>query len=129
MNRARVVGVVVALLSAIALGACGEEGEAAAGSKAPFDVKGEPVAMASVELPKSYKFEPAVISIAPGDEVTWTNNDNFPHNVKVFGDNEQTEDLPVGGSASITFDEAGTYYYQCTLHPSQMKGKVLVEDA
>jgi plastocyanin len=131
VRRPRIVAAVLALVSLIALGACG--GDADAGSAggaddgAPFKVSGEPVATEKVDLPRSYKFEPAVITVAPGTTVTWENKDDFPHNVKVFGENEQTEDLPIGGAAEIEFAEAGTYYYQCTLHPDQMKGKILVE--
>ncbi|MDP9442435.1 MAG: cupredoxin domain-containing protein [Actinomycetota bacterium] len=42
-------------------------------------------------------------------------------------DLDKTVDLPIGKTASITFDEPGTYLYQCSLHPDQMKGKVVVE--
>lgn len=122
------------------LGACGSDdtggavdsGQASAAptvEKPPFEVDSEPVATDSVTLPRSYKFEPAAISVTPGTTVTWENKDNFPHNVKLVGvtANSETKDLSIGATTSITFDEAGTFYYQCTLHPSQMKGVVIVE--
>jgi plastocyanin len=131
MSGSKIVAAVLAIVALFALGACGGDGESAstsgAGDGAPFSVAGEPVATDKVTLPQSYKFEPAVISVAPGATVTWENKDNFPHNVKVFGDQEQTKDLPIGGTAEIVFAEEGTYYYQCSLHPAQMKGKILVE--
>jgi plastocyanin len=41
-----------------------------------------PVATTSVQLPPSYRFEPAVIAVAAGATVTWTNADHFTHNVR-----------------------------------------------
>jgi plastocyanin len=131
VSRSKTVVAVLAIVTLLALGACGGDGDSASasdsGDGAPFKVSGEPVATDKVMLPQSYKFEPAVIQVAPGATVTWENKDNFPHNVKVFGDEEQTKDLPIGGTVEIAFSDEGTYYYQCTLHPAQMKGKILVE--
>src|SRR4051794_16176441 len=36
----------------------------------------------TVNLPPSYKFDPAAIEVAKGATVTWTNNDNFTHSVQ-----------------------------------------------
>jgi plastocyanin len=33
---------------------------------------------------------------------------------------------PVGGSTEITFEEPETIDYECSLHPQQMQGTVLV---
>lgn len=96
------------------------------GAEAPFEINDEPVATTEVDLPKSYKFEPAAITVDAGAEVTWTNNDDFPHNVHLLDGSDVTEDLPVGESVTMTFDEAGEYYYQCSIHPDQMKGKIVV---
>ena len=79
-----------------------------------------------MELPKSYRFEPAVIEIDAGTAVTWTNRDDFPHNVHLLDGTNREESLPVGESATITFGETGTVYYECSLHPQEMRGKILV---
>src|SRR6185503_2757025 len=42
-----------------------------------------PVATTAVSMAKSYRFDPATIEIKAGQTVTWTNNDNFTHTVKV----------------------------------------------
>jgi plastocyanin len=94
---------------------------------APFDVPGDPVATDHVDLPRSYRFEPAVIRIEPGTEVTWTNTDDFPHTVHLLDASDVTKDLPIGGSASIVISDAGTIYYECSIHP-QMHGKIIVTD-
>ena len=87
----------------------------------------EPVATNQVELPKSYRFDPAAILIDPGTTVTWTNQDDFPHNVHMLDGSERTLELPLGGEGTLAFEDAGTFDYECSLHPQQMKGTVIVE--
>ena len=86
---------------------------------------GDPVATNRVELPKSYRFNPAVIVIKAGTSVTWTNHDNFTHTVKV-GDGPDHK-LDRGKSVTIRFAAAGTYKYVCTLHSQDMRGEVIVK--
>ena len=86
---------------------------------------GEPVATHRVDLPKSYRFNPAVVEIKAGTSVTWTNHDNFTHSVKVgSGDDHK---LSPGKSVTIRFATPGTYHYVCTLHSQDMRGKVIVK--
>ena len=86
-----------------------------------------PEATTTVDLPKSYRFEPDVITVKAGDTVTWTNNDDFPHNVHLMDGSDRILDLPIGDSAEFTFLEPGEYSYECSIHPQQMQGKVIVE--
>jgi plastocyanin len=84
----------------------------------------EPVATTHVSMAKSYRFEPKAISVQPGTTVTWTNDDNFTHTVKVDGQDDH--EVGRGDSVSITFAKAGTYHYVCTLHSKDMDGEVIV---
>ncbi|MFL5917359.1 MAG: plastocyanin/azurin family copper-binding protein [Gaiellaceae bacterium] len=84
----------------------------------------EPVATTKVSMAKSYRFDPNTIRIKAGDTVTWTNNDNFTHTVKVDGQDDQK--VGRGDSVSISFDKAGRYHYVCTLHSNDMSGTVIV---
>jgi plastocyanin len=95
-------------------------------AEAPFEIDEEPVATTEVDLPKSYRFAPVAITIDAGDEVTWTNNDDFPHNVHLLDGSDVTEDLPIGESATLAFDEPGQIYYECSIHPQQMQGVIVV---
>ena len=83
-----------------------------------------PVATTHVTMAKSYRFAPKAIVIKAGQTVTWTNDDNFTHTVRVDG----REDHKVGRGkrVSIAFDRAGTYHYVCTLHSRDMDGEVVV---
>ena len=83
-----------------------------------------PVASDQVSMAKSYRFDPKVVQIKAGDTVTWTNNDNFTHTVKVDGMRDHK--VGRGDSVSIRFDKAGTYQYVCTLHSHDMHGTVIV---
>ncbi len=75
-------------------------------------------------LIKNSKFQPAEITIKPGDTVTWTHPGPVGHTVK-FADSESPI-LKNGASYSKTFDKPGTYPYECGIHPS-MKGTVIVK--
>ncbi len=114
------------MAASLVLAACSSGGNGDA--NAPFEVKGAPVNTTRVDAPKSYKFVPAVIEVSKGATVTWTNHDNFPHTVHpVTGSDTADKPLPIGKSTSITFNETGTIYYECSIHPTQMRGKVIVK--
>ena len=84
----------------------------------------EPVATTEVTMAKSYRFDPKAVEIQAGQRVTWTNDDNFTHTVKVDG--QADHKVERGASVSIAFDTPGTYHYVCTLHSQDMEGEVIV---
>jgi plastocyanin len=86
----------------------------------------EPVRTNRVDLPKSYRFEPSVIEIGPGTTVTWTNNDDFPHDVHLLDGTDRRVELPIGATGRLMFESPGSYEYECSLHPQQMRGTVIV---
>src|SRR4051794_14055109 len=64
-------------------------------------------------------FGPADVSVAPGDSVTWNWNSG-PHNVHVVS-GPQTFDSGIkdtGGTYTRQLTVAGTYSYQCDVHPT-----------
>ena len=87
-----------------------------------------PAATDKVDLPPSYRFEPAAITVKAGTTVTWTNHDNFTHSVQLLDGGLPTDPhvMEPGGDATVTFSAAGTYHYQCHLHPQNMQGTVVV---
>jgi plastocyanin len=129
MRSPRAAGVMLPLAVALAglAGACSSDSSASSAGKAPFTLADKPVAADHVDLPKSYQFAPRVIEVKRGATVTWTNHDDFPHTVQILaGADAGTHDLGIGRTVSITFDQPGTVYYHCSLHPAQMKGEVVV---
>ena len=107
-------------------GAAGDQARAA--EEPPFELNAAPVETTEVTAVKSYKFDPEVIQIDAGSEVTWTNEDDFPHNVRFFDESDTTYDLPIGESASVGFEETGEFYYECSIHPQTMRGKVIITE-
>jgi plastocyanin len=89
----------------------------------------EPVATNQVELPPSYRFEPAAITVPDGTTVTWTNHDSFTHNVRLLDDGGEVLALPPGESVSFTFSGPGEHRYDCSLHPNDMSGVVIVSES
>ena len=88
---------------------------------------GAPVETTHVSMAKSYMFTPSTIRIAPGATVTWTNDDNFTHNVRITGAAEWTsQPIRPGESVSHVVSAPGEYAYECTFHPQNMKGRIIV---
>ena len=59
-----------------------------------------------------------------GSTVTWTNSDNFTHSVRLDG--EEPLVAAPGASVQRTFDSPGTFRYDCSFHPRDMQGTVVV---
>ena len=73
----------------------------------------------------NFTFVPAEITIAPGESVTWTNDDGAPHGLEYADGAKGTDLLLPGASFSRQFDRPGTYDYNCSVHP-YMTGRVVV---
>jgi plastocyanin len=103
---------VTAAVVAVAAG-CGNDGPSVA------------VKTNRITMVKSYRFSPDRIRVAAGSTVTWTNEDNFTHTVRIDGQADERVDR--GKSVSIRFPKPGTYHYVCTLHSQDMSGEVIVQ--
>ncbi len=90
-----------------------------------------PVETDQVKMARSYRFDPAVIKVKVGTTVTWVNDDNFTHDVRFTRGPVQFHSPPLrpGDKTSFTFTQPGEYEYECSFHPQNMKGKVVVEGA
>ncbi|MFC7614496.1 cupredoxin domain-containing protein [Actinokineospora soli] len=74
---------------------------------------------------QNLQYNPASMTIAAGDTVTWTNADSVVHSVT--GGVLNSPDVSPGGSYTFTFNASGTYDYRCRFHPD-MIGRVVVGD-
>lgn len=75
---------------------------------------------------QGFKFLPEKISINKGDSVTWINQDSALHST-TQDSGLWNSNLERGQSFNFVFNQAGTYTYYCTFHPS-MRGTVTVSD-
>ncbi len=83
------------------------------------------VVTSSVSM-KSRAFSPPNIQVAPSAVVTWTNDDNFNHNVTFSGAVGNIGDFSTGAKTLTMPAAPGTYAYTCTLHGG-MSGTVVVK--
>ena len=73
-----------------------------------------------------FAFSPNSITVQAGTTVTWVNNDTVPHTATGNNGEFDTGQIAPGGSASITFDSAGTFAYFCSIHPN-MTASIIVQ--
>src|SRR5512144_2449440 len=73
----------------------------------------------------NFKFVPRVLTIAPGETVTWSNDDGAPHAVAFKDGAAGSGTLFSGKTVSRTFEKAGTYDYYCGIH-NYMTGQIIV---
>ncbi len=71
------------------------------------------------------RFEPAQLTVKPGDVVEWINRDPFPHTATAAGKFDTGEIQP-GKSKSLRIMGKGEIPYVCTLHPT-MKAQLTVK--
>lgn len=75
-------------------------------------------AASSVDI-RDFSYQPRTITISVGDTVTWTNFDQAPHDADAFDGSFNTPVLDEGESASVSFDDAGSFRYFCSVHPPE----------
>lgn len=124
----RFLVVAFAAAAALALAACGGGnggyggGSSATTPSSPAAGDGVTTDRISIE---NFSFTPATATISAGTTVTWINNDSTAHDVTSTdgpGVDAATTStfasgrLAQGDTFSFTFDEPGTYDYECTIH-------------
>lgn len=73
-------------------------------------------------------FSPAGLTVAAGDTVTWTNDDDSPHTVTAADGSFDSGNLEPGQTFSFTFAEAGSVSYLCQYH-EEMTATVTIAPA
>ena len=78
----------------------------------------------------TFQFMPKAVSVKPGTMVTWTSTDTVKHRVTAGTPDFRTGAFdetvgPNGGTATVTFDQPGTFTYFCGIHTS-MRGEMVV---
>lgn len=79
------------------------------------------------EAVDEYAYAPARAKVHVGDKVTWTNQGKEPHTATAVDGTWTTGEVAPGKSATVTFDKAGTYTYQCKEHEWSY-GQIIVEE-
>jgi plastocyanin len=124
----------VILLAAIILASCASGGSGSSGTTATTagtstttgggTTTGDSATVQVIMNNRSY--DPATVTVRPGDTVTWVNQDAPQHDVVADNGEFKSDLFDKGGTFSFTFSKAGTYPYHCTIHPG-MTGMVVVQ--
>ena len=70
----------------------------------------------TVDMPGKFFVPPNLTALA-GDTVTWTNSDQFDHDVSALNGAFDSGHVSPGGRFSHQFTLTGHYAYRCTIHP------------
>ena len=73
-----------------------------------------------------FSFDAETIKVNLGDTVTFTNNGAATHTVTAKDGSFDSGNIETGERYFQEYSEAGTFEYNCTIHPN-MEGKVIVE--
>jgi plastocyanin len=77
-----------------------------------------------------FAYTPDPVTVSAGTVVTWTNQAGQAHTVTSdSGTTLASGRLGPGDSYGNLFDTPGTYAYHCEIHPTQMKGTIVVTAA
>jgi plastocyanin len=121
---------VAALVTAGIIAGCGGSSSPSKTPSKPASTPASPSGSALVTL-KNIAFHPAVVHIKVGQSVTWKWEDadiDTQHNVTSTGpDSFASSTTKMSGTYTVKFPKAGTYDFQCTIHPASMNGKVIVQ--
>ena len=74
----------------------------------------------------NFAFNPQTLNVPRGSTVTWTNKDSTSHTVTSDSGAFDGGPLSSGAVLSFTFNQAGTFSYHCSIHPS-MKATIVVQ--
>ena len=72
-------------------------------------------------IQRGLALNPESATIAKGDRLVFTNEDDVIHNIHIFGPGDQEKDLGLqkpGATLSYTFSQPGAYMVRCNIHPS-----------
>lgn len=73
----------------------------------------------------NFAFSPALVTIAPGESVTWINDDDDAHSIVADAGGFHSPALDTKDHYSFSFTSPGAFAYHCGLHP-HMVAKVVV---
>ncbi|MBD0673547.1 cupredoxin domain-containing protein [Streptomyces sp. CBMA156] len=113
MTAVRLRAALSAALLALALGACSSS---PAGSHAPAGSSGPAPSGARITI-KDFRFQPATLTVPPGQSITVVNEDSTAHTVTADDRSFDTKAVSGGASAAFTAPaKAGSYPYICAIH-------------
>ena len=124
MNR-KWIAVALVMILALGLVACGAKQPVASTTEPATQPTSAPAGTAAEVKISNFAFDPSSLTVKVGTTVSWTNQDSAPHTITSDAGDWDSGQLSKGQSFSYTFDQAGTFAYHCSVHPS-MTGTIVV---
>ena len=66
------------------------------------------------------RFQPEVLTVAPGDTIVWVNKDLVPHTATSKTGGFDSKGIQADKSWRYTIQTTGEFAYICTFHPTMM---------
>jgi len=98
---------------------------AMAGGIAYAQARGAPAPRRHDVRIEAFEFQPKELRVAAGDTIVWTNRDMVPHTATDRSGKWDSGALQKAGTWKMVARTAGTYEYDCALHPT-MTGTIVV---
>ena len=126
MKKILLISIVVLVIASVLISGCNQPKD----NTKIIPIKEEggglpPTAVINVII-KNSAFIPEIITVKKGQNVTWTNSDNFAHTVTSITGEFDSGPIEPGKEFKYKFDVAGPFEYSCTIHPSMIHGKINV---
>jgi plastocyanin len=67
---------------------------------------------------ENFRFQPEILTVAPGDTIVWVNTDLVPHTATSKTGGFDSEVIQAEQSWRVTVRQKGDFAYVCTLHPT-----------
>ena len=133
--KVRVLLLLTGIMGMTLLGACSDDSGsdsaattagAAAGANTTSGSGGEATGDGASVVASDLAFNPAELSVAVDETITFTNNDGFAHTFTADNGEFDSDNVDSGGTFEFTPEAAGEIPFHCKIH-SNMKGTITVE--
>jgi plastocyanin len=74
----------------------------------------------------NFAFNPSIVTVKAGTQVTWINKDDIPHTVDSTDGKFKSNALDTEDKFQFSFTTPGEYPFFCRMHP-KMTGKIIVQ--
>jgi plastocyanin len=117
----------ITIVSLVTLGiASGSSASSPAGGSAAGQTVSTGMPGASEVKIDNFVFNPAVVTVKAGTQVTWINKDDIPHTVDSTDGKFKSNALDTDDKFQFSFTTPGEYPFFCRMHP-KMTGKIIVQ--
>jgi plastocyanin len=125
--KKKLVGPVFLAVLAASVGLLGCSKDSSNPSGMSSSSQSTPPAQSNTVTMINIAFNPGTLNVSKGTTVTWQNNDGVTHTSTSDNGLWDTGNIGPGSSKGVTFPNAGTFKYHCTIHGPSMSGTIVVQ--